>query len=349
MASETNRTQADVRSEIALQRQLMALYTCAGVATVGLLVWIYGPELEFFRSTGLPLLLIPLMAGAAWYVRRSLAHLSSLEAELDETAANRLANGGPPIAHASVLSRLVEKGHVARLLWDHAISNGLFVSDDLLKKVTEADEVFALGDNVPADRLATVSLQLDLAIRDLTQITAPMTPDLLLLLEARGGTERFAFLKIVLPAVLLGGVMVGIAIQAQASPSAAIPSVVAAVLGALGAGAFILFSLTGAIRERDFDVATLTASDIWVRLVLGVTVGWVLFLVFGQPGAIGQGGQAAAAGTSQVAIFLPFLGGFSSKLVVGIINKAIDTVSETLSLESRPVRGRGLSQGRLGR
>lgn len=106
-------------------------------------------------------------------------------------------------------------------------------------------------------------------------------------------------------------------------------SSMAASLGLLGSLVFILVGLT---RGRSAAAMTdIEKQNSYIRLALGVMVGWVFYFAFSQ-GAFtsGQGNPPL--------LLLPFLAGFSTRFVVGLLNKLVTTVEQTLGIGDATTR-----------
>ena len=117
----------------------------------------------------------------------------------------------------------------------------------------------------------------------------------------------------------------------------------AIAMGLLGSSLYLLYNLIGVIREHSFY------DDDWrkniSRLLVGPVAGWlVYFMLISNWGSEGMTSQPIEGGTEEekkevinkvdsIQIWLPFLAGYSSDLMVGIINQLIRAVKYTLGIE----------------
>ena len=65
-----------------------------------------------------------------------------------------------------------------------------------------------------------------------------------------------------------------------------------------------------------------------VRLILGAIVGWVFFYAFVQS-------ENSSTPETPALLFLPLAAGYSTRLVVGLINQVIRAIELTLGLEEK--------------
>jgi hypothetical protein len=215
--------------------------------------------------------------------------------------------------------KLEERLKDAMALKDYAVESNIYVDDSIMKRIDDA-----YYSDQPLMGNATES---DTALRDLTEATFPTTAATLRSVESKGGTERFAsgFMAISLIAGVATLVFAIYSIsQAPLGDEGVLVghwhAIIAACLGFLGSLVYIFFNLIGVMAERAFDARDSYANA--VRLVLGAIVGWVFFYTF-----------AAGKTASPYLLMLPFLAGFSTRLVVGLLNQAIRSVELTLGLE----------------
>lgn len=177
--------------------------------------------------------------------------------------------------------------------------------------------------------LLEVSTRLDAAITEVSTITAPVNIENITAFSNSKLSVRwpYQYCKWSLP--VLGFLVTLIAVWSY-SDAASVPrnlsmSILATCLGILGALVLVLYNAIGVLTEKSVDIADRYGTT--VRLLLGGLSGWVLFFVFAQ---------SAFSGTAQpdtTMLFLPFLAGFSTKLVLGVINQALRAVQLTLGIE----------------
>jgi hypothetical protein len=233
---------------------------------------------------------------------------------------------------------LLRKIDGAGALKDYAIANAISVSDEVIKKIDAVIEMSS------SETSKVNAAELDIAIRDLTKATYPATIETVLFQRSEEGKQHVRRLKLMLCAwgiVSLLGAVVGFVCD-QPSPGngagttetvvvgglyhAMRISALAACLGVLGASVFSMYNLVGIVKER--ALASDDSYSEYLRLALGAIVGWVFFFAFAQ--------DAVKSGkVNNMLLLLPFLAGFSTKLVVGVINKAIQAVQITLGLEDK--------------
>lgn len=246
---------------------------------------------------------------------------------------------------------LQKKLEGAVALKDYAIANAVSVHDDVIKKI---DAAVYKASSEPSG--VTVG-ELDIAIRDLTQATYPATVETVWFQKSDEGIQHVKRLKRRLGVTGIASLLIAITAFAcdqqspkadigsskvQATPEAVTSSpngdswmgghavrvsVLAACLGILGASVFSMYNLIGIVKEQ--ALASDDSYSEYVRLALGAIVGWVFFFSFAQD-AVKPGEKI-----NSMLLLLPFLAGFSTKLVVGIINKAIQAVQITLGLEDK--------------
>jgi hypothetical protein len=236
---------------------------------------------------------------------------------------------------AAIEKELRSKLEKALALKDYAVSKNFDVPDDVIA---------ALNGAARAANPLDAADEVDRAIRDLTALTYPATIETVALAgdSYRQNPAFKAFFYILLAigifalsvAVLT---FVGMQLQPPSAPGqattapssffrVAAPSVLAACLGVLGCLTYIIFNIIGVLREKAFDKED-TVSN-YARLVLGAIIGWIFYLGFGKE-------DVTKSDSSSVLVLLPFLAGFSTRLVVGIINQAIRAVELTLALEDK--------------
>ena len=209
----------------------------------------------------------------------------------------------------------VEESYRTRLagilkLKDYAISANLNVPTDVIESINRAQLAGPSG----ARKNATA---VDEALRDLTAITFPTTLDTLDLTESLQ-PSRFLW-----GLIGLGAVVLTVAVLSSAGDIVAFPwwpPIQAVSLGLLGAVVYVFFNLLGVMRERAFKPQA--QFENLVRVALGGILGWLFWFAFGQES------------TSVAILLLPFLAGFSTRLVFGVLGQAMKAVELTLGLEN---------------
>ncbi len=111
------------------------------------------------------------------------------------------------------------------------------------------------------------------------------------------------------------------------------PALLATTLGALGACTYLLYRLIGAYTQARITLTTLYSES--MRLPVGAIVGWVLYVAFCQQSFqdsfLSKDDQLEFG--KQSLLLLPFLAGYSSRLVVELLNRAIDGVRTMIGLQ----------------
>jgi len=192
--------------------------------------------------------------------------------------------------------------------------------------------------NITKSDLPDVRVTVDMAIRDLTQITFPTTIDTLSFQNSDDGLKvmrsfRRNLTSIAILALLIAVFAFSISKAGQIDiKGVVIPlkdlgmALLGVSLGLLGAITYVIFNLIGEWTEKVMNKDD--PDEAYLRLLLGPLLGWVFFFAFCQ-GAFGETGDGNAI------LLLPFLAGFSTKLVVGVFNQAIQAVQITLGLEDK--------------
>ena len=230
---------------------------------------------------------------------------------------------------ASYSDSFEERVNGAVALKDYATSRALNVPDSILKTINSAHSMSNSSD-IPLE----ISVRLDEAIRDLSKITYPTTIETLVFSSGRTLRARLIS-KYSLPVLALLAVIITIWSFGQPQPTRYSLSILASALGLLGALVFHLFNLIGVIEEKALNAEDAYAN--FIRIILGPVVGWVFYFGFSQ-NAFAQS-NSPNFDTSQRATLLlllvPFLAGFSTRLVVGVINQVIRAVELTLGIEDK--------------
>lgn len=242
-------------------------------------------------------------------------------------------------------------------LKDYAIANNYDVPNEIIDKLNRVR--LSQSEKPSADNM----IDIDTIIRDLTHMTYPTT---IQTLKYSGTGEDSKGLKLFKNSILYFSIVLIIAAifsydsaleQNVGKYDRVWDSLLAICLGVLGAVVYIMFNLVGIIAERAFNPEDTYAN--YVRIVLGALVGWLVFIITGGDAfdAAGRGDKGVDSQDSEfvtnLLVFLPFLAGFSSRLVVGLINQAIRAVQLTLGIEekdeqllARRLRRKSSSEGR---
>ncbi|MDH5359563.1 MAG: hypothetical protein OEX03_03320 [Gammaproteobacteria bacterium] len=95
-------------------------------------------------------------------------------------------------------------------------------------------------------------------------------------------------------------------------------------LGALGAISYMLFNIVGLLDEKTFSVSNTDTNNL--RIILGAITGWISYIILRNSNYYDDNNFV------MIAIVAAFITGFSSKLVVGIINQAIDAIERATGI-----------------
>ena len=99
------------------------------------------------------------------------------------------------------------------------------------------------------------------------------------------------------------------------------------VMGLLGASVFVLYDI---VKSKSDGQGRLTV----LRLLLGPIAGWLAYAMVAPQ--VSASDQAQVWSVQKQWVWLPFLAGFSSDLLVGIINQAIRAIKLTLGIDRPP-------------
>ncbi len=217
-------------------------------------------------------------------------------------------------------------------LLKYAINNNLQVDPSVIKGINEIK--YDYDDKKDWD--AAKSTQLDSYILELTKVTYPTTLyTLKYTLESPFGKYALpGLLAVTLFTIVLAGS--SYYLMMTASPPGFWPMVLSMSLGMLGAELNLFFVFLGLAKEL-----ALSEGDVpkqFARVVLGAVVGYLGYVLFSMD-SFGQLVESKALGaltnTEKIYVSLPFLMGYSVRLVFGVLNKAIKSVELTLGLEDK--------------
>src|SRR3974390_1727 len=120
--------------------------------------------------------------------------------------------------------------------------------------------------------------------------------------------------------------------------------------GALGSFAFLAVNSLAIQTDATFDISDI--GLIAVRIVLGALIGTIITLPFGFPvylsfvkeialPSLPDGGQTAAIGADSeihqaIIVLAPFLLGFSTPLVMAVLNRLVTGVEAIFGVQVRP-------------
>lgn len=96
-------------------------------------------------------------------------------------------------------------------------------------------------------------------------------------------------------------------------------------IGALGTVSYIIFNMLGIISEGTFKIEKPYGN--YLRLLLGAIMGWASYIILIHTS------YAEMDYFFAIAVVVSFLSGFSSKLVISLINKGISLIERGASIE----------------
>ena len=222
------------------------------------------------------------------------------------------------------------------ILRDYAVDKGLEVPDELLDSLNKIQIQISEG------KIIETGSGLDKLIRAFSQIVSPSSFESIYALKYQKGKkdDRFEtsffdkrkfYLWIILTSIV--SIIVGITafclLRNDIFPILS-KSILAATLGLLGSLIFTVFNLLGEINERTFNPED--TFSIFLRILIGPLLGWLFFIVFAENAFdVISGGNVDTK--KKALMFLPFLVGFSTRLVIGIINKLINVVELSIGIQ----------------
>jgi hypothetical protein len=193
---------------------------------------------------------------------------------------------------------------------------------------------------------------IDIAIKALTALTYPATIETVGSDRSGDGVRYFMLMLRVIGGVgFLLAIACAVVLQAASKKYEMPPWFVAgatmilpAVLGLLGCITYIYFNVIGLLSEKAFNLEDTQTN--YVRLSLGCMLGWIFYFFFCRDAFEALSIPQAPGAQKPILLLVPFLVGFSTKLVVGVLNQAIRAAELTLGLENK---GAQLAQRRTTR
>lgn len=181
--------------------------------------------------------------------------------------------------------------------------------------------------------------ELDACIIDLTKIAGPVTiadmPSVPKPIPVP--PKRFQYVLWGLAVIGLAGAIFGFVLAAI---NAQYPwfvvgghSLLAASLGLLGGVAYSFFNMLDIVPSAGFNLTDWSRNV--ARLLLGVLFGWVFYFSFAESAFANLTKPQSGAVAVSIIILLPFLAGYSTVLVVAILEKALQAVIFALGLDER--------------
>jgi len=227
-------------------------------------------------------------------------------------------------------------------LKDFAVRRGLPVSDKTLNDLSNIQVAVDRSDRSHQQGAKSGKLiaDLDVIIRDLTAVTWPTTAQSLAFssgdinvgfFQRHFRTILFLLLGLSVSLSAVGLIFDDRIGQIACNGAGAHLSgtlwthLVAASLGLLGSTTYVFFTLTNILSESAFDENDAFSS--YARLVLGPAFGWLFFFIVAP--------LIASPKVIPLIIAVPFVAGFSTRLVIGIINQLIQAIELTLGLDDK--------------
>lgn len=236
------------------------------------------------------------------------------------------------------------------LSWAYVTKRAPTQSSNLVADSTKPDGTTAVAapKRTPAEspNLAVDSTKLDGAIAELTAVTFPTTIDL----PPESETEEYTQFKrrlLVIASVALLIAFVGFGWTAASAANsgwlAVGNSILAVSLGLLGAVTYSLFNVLRVVPAQAFNPKD--AYFNYARLLLGVLLGWVFYFTFSMD-AFRQlhdylqphdnlKNQTPVPKAEAFKLLVPFVAGYSTKFVVGVLERAIAALEVSLGIEEK--------------
>lgn len=238
----------------------------------------------------------------------------------------------------------------ALALKEYALSKNLDVPDEVLTDLNTAiiaDDATILNQATPIDK----------SIKALTAVTYPATIETVSNPAAERAADRFKkflFFSSLCGIAVAVGSTAGMAYFGHFQKTNSTPEnpvspemmdmyatgcsqFLVMALGFLGSMTYIYFNFIGVLSEKAFNIEDTEVNK--VRLLLGITCGWLFYFFFSRNAYADLltelGGSKPTSEPNQLLLLLPYLVGFSTKLVVGVLSQAVRAVELTLGLDSK--------------
>ena len=227
-------------------------------------------------------------------------------------------------------------------LKDFAVKNGFDVDPAAIRTLNELSFKYSTPPGKESQPkaskdLAADSNKLDDAIEKLTALTYPTTIDLPKEKDLREyNTFKGWLWKIAIAALLLA--IAGFVLSVKGSPSwqAIGNSTLAMFLGLLGAVTYSLFNVLRVLPPQAFNPTDGYYN--FARLLLGMLLGWVFYFAFAMPAFRELPNYFTVGGKPQggaYKLLVPFLAGYSTKFVVGVLERAMVALEVSLGIEEK--------------
>ena len=311
---------------VRLQRTNSAMNPAASVAVVPF--WYVAPRPRGVWSYGLLIVLSFAGTVVVLLAVRAIKLRSSMEGSVKHK------DGGSIQENFAILLEKTIR------LKDFALKNGYIVDRTIVRELNElADKYTPLQLSEPPDWAVHSEdvTRLDSVLARLTSITLPTTVDYLSVEPESPEYKRF---RQALVAIGVGALVAEIAafslVETKAIPLALSNSLMAMFLGLLGSVSYSLFNVLRAIPPQAFNPRDEYYS--YARLILGLLLGWVFYFAFAMDAFANLPHVIAQSKASPADVFrllVPFLAGYSTKFVIGVIERAITAFEVALGIEDK--------------
>lgn len=278
-------------------------------------------------------------------------HLVSLENPVQN---NSMPPGGQANMYLEFVKEYYGRLSAAVALKNYAVDNNLQIDEASIQSLNaiygKMKEFAQSGQDPSVTPPPTITADditaLDKAISSITRSTYPLTIN-----NVNQVMHAHAEIPKELRLILMTGGVVGVAgailcvlgLTYHWWPVFLTCSLLAICFGFLGSvvyGFFSALKITPSTNFTDYD-----RYDSYARLVLGILLGWVFYFTFVQSDFAAFTKPGSDSVSTKITILLPFLAGYSTSLVVNLLNKVIGAVQLTLGLEDRTPGGGNLSSG----
>jgi hypothetical protein len=227
----------------------------------------------------------------------------------------------------------------ALLLKDYALTRNFDVPETVITDLNSAARVSEKPNG--RETVESFADRIDRAIKAITALTYPTTIDTIESDQTKKAVKSF-----MLWLWLIGCVALVVTIASAGVLTSGLggwlgsvaPNALGAFLGLLGCLTYIYFNVLGLVSEKAFNIQDTQAN--YVRLFLGLMLGWVFYFFFCRDAF--EALRLSPAPPTQpsksqnpLLVLIPFLVGFSTRLVLGILNQAIRAIEMTLGLENK--------------
>jgi hypothetical protein len=224
-------------------------------------------------------------------------------------------------------------------LKEFALKNNYELNPKMIAELNEL--VYKSASRDLATPTADARTKLDAILSDLTAVTFPTTIDAI---TVKPETDAYARFKRWLFRIGIFGLfmaIVGFALSVLSPawmPNQWSNSLLAMSLGLLGAVVYSFFGVLRVIPSQAFNQDDEYSN--YARLLLGVLVGWVFYFAFAQSAfynlkQYGANAVGSTANAGVLLLLLPFVAGYSTRFVIGILERAIVALETALGINEK--------------